>query len=322
MPSQERSPVAAAQAGDGGAREHVVAGNQSVPVQQPGSPGTLAKEVDEMSNHPDSTDVTPAEAPQADVFARVLVGVDGSPEGMEAARQAASLLTPAGSLMVVSAYDLAAAVVGGGGMAAPVYDDEASLAERADAALEAARTAISDTTRVTTKRLRGGRPWELLLREAEREHVSAIAVGTHGRGRLRGIVLGSTATELVHKAVCSVLIARAGVTSPPTTVVVGVDGSSGSKRALEVARALCARFGARLRPVVAHGVDVDAVTRVLAGEERFEQPPDEPVTALVAAGADADLVVVGSRGLHGLRALGSVSERVAHEAPCSVLVVR
>ena len=37
---------------------------------------------------------------------------------------------------------------------------------------------------------------------------------------------------------------------------------------------------------------------------------------------DADLLVVGSRGLHGVRALGSVSERVAHRAPCSVLVVR
>ena len=36
----------------------------------------------------------------------------------------------------------------------------------------------------------------------------------------------------------------------------------------------------------------------------------------------ASLVVVGSRGLGGVRALGSVSERVAHRAPCSVLIVR
>jgi nucleotide-binding universal stress UspA family protein len=35
-----------------------------------------------------------------------------------------------------------------------------------------------------------------------------------------------------------------------------------------------------------------------------------------------DLVVIGSRGLHGLKALGSISERVAHQAECSVLVVR
>ena len=47
-----------------------------------------------------------------------------------------------------------------------------------------------------------------------------------------------------------------------------------------------------------------------------------PVAALLAASAESDLLVVGSRGLHGLRALGSVSERIAHRARCSVLVVR
>ena len=46
------------------------------------------------------------------------------------------------------------------------------------------------------------------------------------------------------------------------------------------------------------------------------------MSALVEAAADADLLVVGSRGLHGFKALGSVSERVAYEAACSVLVVR
>jgi nucleotide-binding universal stress UspA family protein len=37
---------------------------------------------------------------------------------------------------------------------------------------------------------------------------------------------------------------------------------------------------------------------------------------------DAALIVMGSRGRTGLAALGSVSERVAHRASCSVLVVR
>ena len=36
----------------------------------------------------------------------------------------------------------------------------------------------------------------------------------------------------------------------------------------------------------------------------------------------ASLVVVGSRGLGGARSLGSVSERVAHCVPSSVLIVR
>ena len=48
----------------------------------------------------------------------------------------------------------------------------------------------------------------------------------------------------------------------------------------------------------------------------------KPVSALLEAARDADLLVVGSRGVTGLRALGSVSERVAHRAPCSLLVVR
>ncbi len=277
-----------------------------------------------MIASPNSRATAPVEAPESSVFTQVVVAVDGSPEGIEAARQAASLLDPKGRLMLVSAYDMATAVVGGGGLFAPMYGNEPSLVEQADEALEAARTAIPQSIRASTRRLRGGRPWEELLGEANREHASAIAVGTHATGRLRGIVLGSTATELIHKATCSVLIARADVASPPATVVVGVDGSPESGQALQVARSLCTRFGACLWPVVAdggHGVDVDSVSQVLAGES-FEQLQNEPVTALVAAGADADLVIVGSRGLHGFRALGSVSEQVAHEAPCSVLVVR
>jgi nucleotide-binding universal stress UspA family protein len=40
-----------------------------------------------------------------------------------------------------------------------------------------------------------------------------------------------------------------------------------------------------------------------------------------AAAADASLVVMGSRRLHGLRAMGSVSRKVVHQARCSVLLV-
>ncbi|MCY7303337.1 MAG: universal stress protein [Thermoleophilia bacterium] len=50
--------------------------------------------------------------------------------------------------------------------------------------------------------------------------------------------------------------------------------------------------------------------------------PGHPVVNLLDQSLHANLVILGSRGLHGLRALGSVSERVAHRAYCSVLVVR
>ena len=66
----------------------------------------------------------------------------------------------------------------------------------------------------------------------------------------------------------------------------------------------------------------------LAGEEGLEPtlllkqhaPEDEIPRA--AREERVALVVVGSRGLSGVRALGSVSERVATTANCSVLVAR
>ena len=93
--------------------------------------------------------------------------------------------------------------------------------------------------------------------------------------------------------------------------------------AYAVAKDLAERFETELVPVQARGgkqVEQGAVDRFV-GHFR-EELPDEPVTALIAASADADLLVVGSRGLHGVKALGSVSERVAHQARCSVLIVR
>ena len=109
----------------------------------------------------------------------------------------------------------------------------------------------------------------------------------------------------------------------PQRIVVGVDGSPESEVAYGVARDLAERFGSHFRAIVDHGgkeVDLDLVRRIT--DDDVEETTREPVRALVGASGRIDLVVVGSRGLHGLKALGSVSERVAHQAKCSVLVVR
>jgi nucleotide-binding universal stress UspA family protein len=58
----------------------------------------------------------------------------------------------------------------------------------------------------------------------------------------------------------------------------------------------------------------------------FEQASGEPgdVICELAKSWEADLIIVGSRGLRGLKEalLGSVSNYVTHHAPCSVLIVR
>jgi nucleotide-binding universal stress UspA family protein len=254
------------------------------------------------------------------IFASIVVGIDGAPEAVEAARQASVLAE--GRLELLAVYDVAAGLVGGTGPSVPAYYDEEPLRSAAEKALERARDETRGFASAEGKIVRG-QPWEELIREVERVQHTLVAVGSHGAGRSRGIIIGSTATELVHKAPCSVLVARGAGQTFPLRLVVGVDGSPESAAAYAVARHLSERFSAELWPVVAHGgkgVDKELVAKIV--DYHHEDLEDEPVQAIVSAAADADLVVVGSRGLHGLKALGSVSERVAHRAQCSTLVVR
>jgi nucleotide-binding universal stress UspA family protein len=279
----------------------------------------MTKGVD-MTTAITETVATPDVAPTR-IFSRVLVGVDGSPEGFEAARQAARLHDITGELALLSAWILpmpADSV----GMAIPYATDPAPSLLRAEEAVAAAKEQVAAITAATAI-VPEGTGWDALLREGRRRSSTLIAVGSHGLGRALGVLFGSTATELVHKAPCSVLVARLAGDEFPHTIVVGVDGSPESAAAYAAARTLAKRFGARLWPVVAHGgheIDRRKIAAII--DQRYEELQDEPVTALVAAAAEADLVVVGSRGVHGLKSLGSVSERVAHRARCSTLIVR
>lgn len=250
------------------------------------------------------------------VFGRVLVGIDGSPESCEAARQAATLAD--GPVALVAAYDLVAGLVGGNGPAIPAYIDQGRLRENAESAIERARAEVRGLS--APGKVAMGRAWDVLLAEIDRENHTVVAVGSHGTGRALGIVIGSTATELVHKAPCSVLVARAAAGKFPSRIVVGVDGSEESAAAYEAAKVIAERFGATLEPILAYvddHVDLEAVQKLVS---RYRGIANLPVEALVSASADADLLVVGSHGLRGVKSLGSVSERVAHQAACSVLI--
>ncbi|HEX2291813.1 MAG TPA: universal stress protein [Gaiellaceae bacterium] len=252
-------------------------------------------------------------------FRRVLVGVDDSPESLEAARQAAVLAE--GPLTLLCAYSLARALVGGTGPGVPAYLDEESQRHEAEEALEHAERELGDVP--FTARITAGRPWDALLAEIERWDDTLVVVGSHGTGRTLGIVIGSTATALIHKARCSVLIARASLGAFPRKVVVGLDGSPESAAAYATAASVADRFGAELIPIVGTvGEEVDPAAIARRIGRPVQAVEDHPVSALVSESADADLVVVGSRGLQGLKALGSVSERVAHQAASSVLIVR
>ena len=250
-----------------------------------------------------------------DSFNTIVVGVDGSEESLAALTQARRLLAPDGRLV--------AAVVGEerlafqAGFDAPRLSTEIHEATRA--ALEEARVLVADVPGAEV-RLAHGRPGACLLEVAKETGADLLAVGSHEHSRVAGILLGSVATEVLHEARPSVLLARLpGGTFG--TVVAGVDGSKQSLTALGVARAQAEAQDAQIRAIAAEGgkpLDRDGLVQA----QGLEWDSGDPVTALVAASETADLLVVGSRGLHGLGSLGSVSERVAHRAYCSVLVVR
>lgn len=131
-------------------------------------------------------------------------------------------------------------------------------------------------------------------------------------------------------------------------MVVGVDGSESSRKALQYAAAEAAAHGATLEVVHAwnfldqpgpsfdpeYGEDTararaSQVIDEVLGADRPDDlilsvVNDHPSPALVRAAEGALVVVVGARGLGGFKGMlvGSVSQHVVHHSPCPVLIVR
>ena len=137
------------------------------------------------------------------------------------------------------------------------------------------------------------------------------------------------------------------------TIVVGTDGSAGAEAAIEKVIELVHEQGATVHLVCVYpgqkplerigltarheatdlrGVAADVLAR---DERRFREAGFEvekhvregdPAHVLidVASENDADLIAVGARGSAGVRRfmLGSVSSKLAHHAPSSLLIVR
>ncbi len=245
------------------------------------------------------------------LFDRIVCGVDGTPASLFAVKQANRLRRPDGSLLLVAATHLAKAAHAG--MAAS--HAAALLQDEAERAMAQAKEVVAAEGKIVS-----GDPATVLLNEARQ--ATLLIVGSHGRRRTAGILLGTVAARMLREAPCSVLIARPArdPNTWPQAIVAGMDGSVESELAVAAARSVASR-GADLRVVCATGdhVDRDVAQRVAP---ELEVREGRALEMLMIESETSDLLVVGSRGLRGLKALGSVSERIAHQAGCSVLVVR
>ncbi|QBJ98787.1 universal stress protein [Rhodococcus sp. ABRD24] len=283
----------------------------------------------------------------------VVVGVDGSPAAEAAVRWAASMCAARGlSLRIIHALDFSPYTYGApyldvAGIYGWMEDEGKETLARAAAAAREVSADIDVSTEISTM---GGARWLVSLSEDSR----ALVLGASGSGSASGI--GSTAVNAASHGVCPVVVVheRDGKVPDEGPVVVGVDGSPTSERAIAVAFEEAAQRGAPLVAIHAwsdtpHGTLAggrgairdprafeDAEHEVLA--ERLagwqEQYPDVtvqrelyidgPRTHLLAWSQKAQLVVVGSRGRGGFRGLllGSTSNELVQKAQCPVMVVR
>lgn len=163
-----------------------------------------------------------------------------------------------------------------------------------------------------------------------------LVLESTGHSRARGIIAGSEDTAAVHRSEVPVLVARRPPDGAefPARIILASDGTPASDAAAALTARIAARYDAHVAIVGAR--DHDAPFRPGLAEHASQieeatgtEPPildqgGPPHEAVAAAARDfgASLIVTGSRGLTGMSALRSVSERIAHAAPCSVLVVR
>ncbi len=194
---------------------------------------------------------------------------------------------------------------------------------------------------------------DTIVEHAKGEAADLLAVCSHGRGGVSRWVMGSVAERVLREAPCPVVVAReAAAPTPLRRVVVGVDLSGHSKRALELAGRLCAQHGASLEVVYAwmqphigpygalsgqlltqmeqevaqHLADFVRGAELPSGLEIHQAtPPGPPTSVLVERLKEnpPDLLVLGTHGRRGFRrfVLGSVAETTVRYAPCTTLVV-
>jgi nucleotide-binding universal stress UspA family protein len=284
-----------------------------------------------------------------DKKSEILVGVDGSESSLRAAEWAAADAAAVGvNVTVCYVSDVSA-------LADVPLPQEVRRAARAygDRMVDRALVRIRHAAPVDAAgEVADGNPAAELIRRAA--GAEQVVLGSRGAGGFERLVLGSVSAEVAAHAPCPVVVVR-GEGYERHEVVVGVDASYRSHRALEYAFQYAARHGGRIHAV--HAVHdraaslpmppVPAAARVAPEQHltardlladavapwALKYPTvDVEITvvdgsaawALVQASKGAALAVVGSRGHGGFTGLllGSVSQALLRHADCAVAVVR
>ena len=284
----------------------------------------------------------------------ILVGVDGSREALQAAEWAAARAKLNNAqLQLVCAYALPSYTAASMESGFAVIDNDVIRAS-AQTVVDETLTHLAKLGYQAEGRVEPGDPTAVLVQLSEQADL--IVVGTRGTGGFADRLLGATSSALPAYSRCPVVVVPGRGAdqqfTPVKKIVIGVDGSSRSRKSLRRAIEEAALWGAQLTAVDAvpmassagvlawlpATVDRESILRDVrdelkaickaesAGrgvEIRAHALDGNPAALLTEFSTAVELVVVGTRGRGGFAGvlMGSTSQSVLAHSTCPVLVV-
>ncbi len=206
--------------------------------------------------------------------------------------------------------------------------------------------------------VRFGKPFLEIIKIAKEKDVDLMVIGTHGRAGVDRVILGSVAERVVRKAGCSVMVVRSKKYVGFKRIIVPIDFSDCSRKALEHATATARAHNSKL--TILHVYEesfIEPYVRAANSEEEAEEIIKEieqvneskydeflntidlsgveyekllkkgiPETEIVAIAMEqqANLIVMGTHGRSGIKHIlvGSTAEEVVRNVPCDIIVVK
>jgi len=283
-------------------------------------------------------------------LARIAVGVDGYPEGRDAAALGVMLARATGAeLMLVAVHPDPLVVL-------PPELGWTAMHKQAEALLRETRDALAPHARIDVET-----DWSIpraLERVVAREHRDLLVLGSSRRGAAGRVRIGSCTPQLLCHCGCALAVAPRGLSQRPARrlerIGVGYDGDPESRAALLLAGAIALAAGAKLvvRAVVDDRLpavgwsavnietvqamwdellepqlaslreDTQAAVNAIGAEAEIQALPGAPPDVLVELGDEVDLLVIGSRrwGAVARVLLGTTGEALMHNVGCPIVV--